>query len=981
MSNGGSIWHRWDPHLHAPGTLLNDQFSGDWSKYLEKINSALPPVSALGITDYFCIGAYKAVRDRFILGDLPNVQFIFPNVEMRLDIKTEKKVPINLHFLFSPEDPEHETQIERILGRLEFHHAGAGRAFNCRIGDLIALGRVYKPELTDDHAAAAAGAQQFKVTLEKLKTLFDTEEWLVKNCLVAVAGSSNDGVSGIQGDDSYVLTRQDIERFSDIIFSGTPSQRLYWLGKKAGFDAGYIENKYGSLKPCLHGSDAHTDDAVVAPQFERYCWIKGELNFETLKQVVLEPERRVYIGVSPPSDGGGLNSAVRITVQNAAWIATPKVALNSGLVAIVGARGSGKSALVELLAHGARCSGSSLKNSSFLSRATEYLSHENVVLEWADSDTTEAQLCVPNDETDWLNEARFRYLSQQFVERLCSGPGLAIELRQEIERVVFNSIDPAQRFQTSTFDELLSLHNEEIARRRGDLRNQIDALTGAVVAEDKLLASLKELKEDRIRQEKLLQNVRADLAKLIPKDATIHANRLAVLETTLASAQARVEGVRRRRKSLGDLQAEVQSQRLSGADGRLLQLKTRFADANLAESDWTQFRLPYPAKVDTIILREIAATELKINNLVNGEPTVPIDVEATPLDTWPVVLLEQQRDLYKTKVGIDAEQQRRYTVLQKEIGRLETLIARIIADIERADGAPARRKEHLESRRIVYREVLETFALEEDTLRDLYKPLKSILAEGSGALSKLKFAIGRRVDVDSWVEIGQTLLDLRKTSSFKGEGALKEIAQLELYPAWLKGTPEQVSQAMLAFVEKYRAQLVQAMPSTLGSDKRADWMQRIAAWLFDTSHIAIRYSLQYDSVPIEKLSPGTRGIVLLLLYLVLDKSDLRPIVIDQPEENLDPQSVYEELVPHFRSARERRQVIIVTHNANLVVNTDADQVIIASSIASNDGGLPRITYITGALENSTIRKKVCDILEGGERAFRDRAERYRFQMR
>jgi predicted ATPase len=77
-------------------------------------------------------------------------------------------------------------------------------------------------------------------------------------------------------------------------------------------------------------------------------------------------------------------------------------------------------------------------------------------------------------------------------------------------------------------------------------------------------------------------------------------------------------------------------------------------------------------------------------------------------------------------------------------------------------------------------------------------------------------------------------------------------------------------------------------------------------------------------VAIEQLSPGTQGIVLLLLYLAIDQQDRRPLIIDQPEENLDPNSVFEVLVPHFREARKRRQVIVVTHNANLVVNTDAD---------------------------------------------------------
>jgi predicted ATPase len=64
------------------------------------------------------------------------------------------------------------------------------------------------------------------------------------------------------------------------------------------------------------------------------------------------------------------------------------------------------------------------------------------------------------------------------------------------------------------------------------------------------------------------------------------------------------------------------------------------------------------------------------------------------------------------------------------------------------------------------------------------------------------------------------------------------------------------------------------------------------------------------------------------LYLALDDRDNRPLVIDQPEENLDPQSVFDELVQLFIEAKAHRQVIMVTHNANLVINTDADQIMI-----------------------------------------------------
>ncbi len=114
-------------------------------------------------------------------------------------------------------------------------------------------------------------------------------------------------------------------------------------------------------------------------------------------------------------------------------------------------------------------------------------------------------------------------------------------------------------------------------------------------------------------------------------------------------------------------------------------------------------------------------------------------------------------------------------------------------------------------------------------------------------------------------------------------------------------------------------------------------LEHLADWLFSVDHIELDYGLRYEGVDLESLSPGTKGIVLLILHLAIDQEDQRPLIIDQPDENLDNQSIYDILRGYFRQAKERRQVIIVTHNPNLVVNTDADQVIVARCVRADDG--------------------------------------------
>lgn len=79
---------RWDPHIHAPRTLLSDHFAGDWAGYFSAIGSAISRVAAPGITDYFTLRAYKEFQDRRPSGAFPWVELVFPNVELRSDSAT-----------------------------------------------------------------------------------------------------------------------------------------------------------------------------------------------------------------------------------------------------------------------------------------------------------------------------------------------------------------------------------------------------------------------------------------------------------------------------------------------------------------------------------------------------------------------------------------------------------------------------------------------------------------------------------------------------------------------------------------------------------------------------------------------------------------------------------------------------------------------------------------------------------------------------
>ena len=143
--------------------------------------------------------------------------------------------------------------------------------------------------------------------------------------------------------------------------------------------------------------------------------------------------------------------------------------------------------------------------------------------------------------------------------------------------------------------------------------------------------------------------------------------------------------------------------------------------------------------------------------------------------------------------------------------------------------------------------------------------------------------------------------------------------------------------------------------------------------LTSLEYIKIDYNLSLDNKELQQLSPGERGLVLIIFYLALNK-EKEPIIIDQPEDNLDNESVFTKLVPCITQAKKDRQVIIVTHNPNIAIACDAEQIIVSSIDKENN----KITYKSGSIENPEINKKIVHILEGTKPAFNLREKKYIF---
>lgn len=984
----GSEWRRWEPHVHAPGTLLNDQFGPNaWDDYLTRLEEASPAIEALGVTDYYLLDSYEAMLAHRSQGRLQGIRLIFPNIEVRLDVAAKTGF-VNAHLLVNPTSKDHLEEIKRFMRRLDF--AAYGDRFHCNRDDLIRLGKRAEASIVDDTAALRHGVTQFKVSFDRLKQAYKDSDWAQENILIAVAGASGDGTSGLnQASDATI--RREIEKFAHLIFSSSPAQREFWLGQKSVSKDGIIAT-YGACKPCLHGSDAHALNAVGQPTGNRYSWIKGATEFDALRQACINPEGRAYVGEEPPRSAMPSHVISHVSIQSTNCFQTPEIPLNNGLVAIIGARGSGKTALADIIAAG--CDAITMTgwdanenaSASFLVRARTLLGEAKATLTWGGG-AKETRALSHHDFGSEVTFAKARYLSQQFVEELCSAAGASDGLVREIERVVFQSHEPNQTDFASDFNELRdqrTLHLKQ-ARQREELA--IAQLSDSIGVELEKEASLSMLSTSVRQKRKVIADYTVDRGKLTLKGTQEQVDRHSALSTVAQTLRTKVQNFSNQRRAFLALQSEVDATRKSGAPEMLRQLRARHLASGMDDAQWEAFLLIHKGSVDQDLQGYVAWADAEIAKL-KGVPPPPTDPAVAyiaadaDLSTLTLAVIDAEMARLAAFFSADQLTQKQFAALTERINKEQTALTALEQRLADAQEAPNRRRSLQADREAAYERAFQAIIDEQSALEQMYAPLLTKLASSSGTLGKLGFSVRRIADVETWaLDAEENLLDRRKSGPFYRVGAFTDIARTTFLNVWETGTAADIRAAMTAFMADHLKDLLSHAP--FGQDQQEEfraWSKRFARWLFSTDHLRVRYEITYDGVDIRKLSPGTRGIVLLLLYLALDEADDRPLIIDQPEENLDPKSVFDELVSLFVLAKSNRQVIMVTHNANLVINTDADQVIIADSTHDGSGGLPKISYQSGGLESPSIRKAVCDILEGGESAFKERARRLRVRL-
>ncbi|OGZ60906.1 MAG: hypothetical protein A2919_00020 [Candidatus Spechtbacteria bacterium RIFCSPLOWO2_01_FULL_43_12] len=350
----GSLWRKWDLHVHTPGTKKNDQYKADsgdvWDLFCKKLEES--DVFGFGITDYFSVDNYFTFIDKFKNKYPDSPKVFFPNIEVcTSDVVNKAGEEVNLHLIVNPEIPNLKSKLGEFLSNLKTNETNSSNR-NIKASELSS---------TKDFEKATTTR---KFIEEAIKETFGGKID-VTDYLLIIAAANNDGIrtetekmdGKVRGKQRKAAITDEIDKFSHGFF-GNSTNVGYFSGKKR-LDSG----EETIPKPVLSGSDVHSfadidnflGKKVVNDKGETekgITWIKSDLTYEGLKQIVYEPisGERVFIGTVLPGEKLPDRVIRKIIFSNTSDFPN-EILFNDNLCSIIGSRSSGKSALLAYLAY------------------------------------------------------------------------------------------------------------------------------------------------------------------------------------------------------------------------------------------------------------------------------------------------------------------------------------------------------------------------------------------------------------------------------------------------------------------------------------------------------------------------------------------------------------------------------------------------------------------------------------------------------
>lgn len=1018
----GAIWRQWDLHVHTPASFhwSGERFENDLSsaaskklvdEMIEAMNKAEPAVFA--IMDYWTFDGWFALKQRLSDADAPKLtKKVFPGIELRLSAPTEKR--LNAHVIFSDEIAD--QHLKDFLANLKIERLDRSVSKDALVdlarttaADMLAKKGHKKEIVESDYAdALLAGYKLAEVKTESYKNAIAS----VPNefAIGFMPYDTSDGLTEVKWEQHYSYFLGLFES-SPIFESRNLDLRTAFLCEKTSTNHAWIDNFKHGLKGIprlvVAGSDAHcfvgaagNDDKRGYGDFPsgKRTWIKADPTFHGLKQAILEPAKRSFIGDRPPkvqeveSNKTFYIESIEIskTVDKAGvgqWLHGCDIPLNPDLVAVIGNKGSGKSALADVIATLGNSKQSKhfsfLKKDRFWGKTGEPARHFTGTLTWRDESTESRPL---NESPSEEKAELVRYIPQGYFEELCnehvSGKSNAFE--KELRSVIFSHASEEMRLGALDFDQLTEQQEQSLRNRLGEYRKELASTNADIVRieeqlqpiELKKLTDLLLLKGKQIEEHDKLKP--AEVAA--PTEAMSPAQKQAA--EGLAAATQQAEAARKRSQEIaGETTELAKRQKAIGNIREQLRLLQRsFDQAEKAVSD--------DIKLLGFAWTDLAAIEIK--TAVLDQKSTDLATKQSEIKNEAEKLAEALNAVTATQQGLTAKlnaPQQQYEAYQRQLAewnaKRDELIGSITEPetkvgletrIEQIKELPQQLKA-LEARRLqLSGEIFDTLDAQRRARAELFKPVQDLIQKNVLIREdyRLQFQATLAASADA---IADQLFALIKQTSgdFRGQDdALATIRRL------FDGHDLNTKDGALGFIASLHEKVLAAAKAS-GSDagifsllKKGQPATAVYDLIFGLNFLEPRYSLLFQDTQIEQLSPGQRGALLLIFYLLVDKGKT-PIILDQPEENLDNETVFRLLVPVLSEAKKQRQIIMVTHNPNLAVVCDAEQIIHARFDRALDS---TISYESGAIENTGLNEVVVTILEGTKPAFENRYGKY-----
>jgi len=1014
----GSLWSRWDLHVHTPASIVH-RYPGTeaeaWEKFLSDIEGLPTAYRVLGINDYLFLDGYERVLKERQNGRLTNIDLVLPVVELRLNVfgGTESRLSkVNYHVVFSD---ELEAQVirEQFLGalsskfelvpRLRSRAASAWSGVLTR-GALEDLGKAIIESVPDDERKRYGPPLQ--EGFNNLTLPIEAVEEALKSSFLKghfVTGVGKTEWADIKWKGGAIADKKHVINSVDCVFTAAESPSAYKRAQSALRDA---EVNY-RLLDC---SDAHQLSGTEHKDRIGNCftWIKADPTFGGLLQAIEEFEQRVFVGDEPeqlrrvkehPSkyiDRVKISKVAGSTLSDE-WFSID-LPFNSGLVAIIGNKGSGKSALAEVigLAGGSLHEEhfSFLTDSKFRDSRRRLADHFAGEVMWCDGTP---QVTGLSDHMEPGRETRVQHLPQRYLESLCNEvpSGDKTRFDEELERIIFAHLSLDQRLETQSLSELI-----EVAT--GSIDTEVEERRGALAGIDSEVATL----EDDQRPEVIL--ARRTAYRALRKEWLSLRDNPPEEVPEPDQADPALAAVREHIRELG-IASQHLGEFLDGHETRLAEVRRDLADLASFRTNLESLQREHTALRDANqgLLERLGVPETVSSFTIDSQA---LDAARTALAAEETALVDllgsaqsagrglrevmdwigNESDSERAKLSAPEEAREAYV---KRRAAWETEVADLLGPSESEDlctvlgarrshfslrAVPARLDALRAERRMLTGEIHRLLLKKASESSAFYEPLQTYM-DSQGLPKEYQIAVGTSLVDTSLADVllGE-LLNRQVAGSFSGVADSEQrLSDL------LNGTDFDDEESVLEFLgnvdEHLRVDMRKQPPtSTVPSAqvRKGKTVEDLYNWVFGLSYLSPRYGLLFGGKPIYQLSPGEKG-TLLLVFFLLAELDTRPLIIDQPEDNLDNNTVYRALVKCFQKAKERRQVVIVTHNPNLAVVCDADQIIVASMDKS---GSNRVTYQPGAIERPATVSAVVDILEGTQPAFQNRSVKYTMHL-